>query len=82
MLLKRNLYPPYVFYGTQFEAISTVLTGWSGSLVGIYTRNKWGPSIPACIMNAVDSIVALSPGLMAIELMATLGGQHPSTTSR
>ncbi len=69
-------------HGTQLEAISIVFIGWSGSLVGIYTLNRCGPSIPACIINTVESMVALSPGLRAIELMAIFGGQQPSRTSR
>lgn len=38
------------------------------------------PSIPSCMVNCIE-IVVLSPGLRAIEPMASWGGQHPSTTS-
>ena len=37
--------------------------------------------MPSCIMKTLDSTSVLSPGLMTIEPMVSLGGQHPSSTS-
>jgi hypothetical protein len=37
--------------------------------------------MPSCIINTLDSTVALSPGLSTIEPMVSLGGQHPFNTS-
>lgn len=45
------------------------------------TAKSCGPSIPSCIMNTLDSMIVLSPGLRTIEPMVRRGGQHPSNTS-
>jgi hypothetical protein len=37
--------------------------------------------MPACIINAEDLTMVLSPGLRTIEPMVRLGGQQPSKTS-
>ena len=67
-------------YGPQFDKTVKVLSPQTESLLGRCTSKSCIPSIPACIMNCMDSVV-VAPGLSTIEPMVGVGGQHPSKTS-
>jgi hypothetical protein len=67
-------------YSTQFEMIETVLSGSSGSFVGMCSWKLCVPPMAPCMKNSIVMVV-LSPGPMAIEPTAGVGGQHPSSTS-
>jgi hypothetical protein len=69
-----------LLYSTQSDSTARVRLPQLGSLLGMYTRKSCGPPIPSCIVKDICRVV-LSPGFRAIEPMAGLGGQHPSSTS-
>lgn len=67
-------------YSIQLDITARDLSPQLGSLLGKNTRKSCGPPIPDGILNSMKR-VALSPGLITIELMVGVGGQQPSLTS-